>query len=259
MKGNCHCGRYRFSVKLAAGEQWMRDGVNACNCSICTKKGYLWVFPANSGSAMRIEQGDEGSLKGYTFGNRSREHLFCPTCGTPVQLNEGGKLFAVNARSFKGPLDLDALTVHPFDGGSLDPPYQPPTQYPMLKAELAEGEKLYHGSCHCGAVTYTVKHKPIEEVMSCNCSWCGRNGELWIYPMPNDVALEGQESMTEYQFGRKEVTHVFCGTCGVSVTVVGKAIPVQPVNVRTMNGVDLDKLKIKKGDGWSLRDPPYEI
>ena len=56
----------------------------------------------------------------------------------------------------------------------MDPPYQPPTEYPALNAEVGEDEKLHNGSCHCGAVNYTVKLKPIEEVMSCNCSWCAR-------------------------------------------------------------------------------------
>ncbi len=80
-------------------------------------------------------------------------------------------------RSFKG-VDFNKLNVQKFDGAALQPAYEPPgaEAYPTLKAEVGEREKLYHGSCHCGAVTYTVKHKPLEEgeVNSCNCSSCGK-------------------------------------------------------------------------------------
>ena len=53
-----------------------------------------------------------------------------------------------------------------------------------------------------------------------------------------------------------------CSTCGVSVGVSPKKelesqMPVRPINVRTMDGVDLEKLSIKKVDGWS-REPQYE-
>ncbi|KAL8794708.1 MAG: hypothetical protein Q9195_002783 [Heterodermia aff. obscurata] len=56
---------------------------------------------------------------------------------------------------------------------------------------------------------------------------------------------------------------IVCGTCGVSVGVAPKKeleseMPVRPVNVRNMNGVDLEKLRIKKVDGWSKREPQYE-
>lgn len=80
-------------------------------------------------------------------------------------------------RSFKG-VDFDKLKVRTFDGAALQPAYKPPgaEAYPTLKTEVGEGEKLYQGSCHCGAVTYTVRHKALEEseVSSCNCSSCGK-------------------------------------------------------------------------------------
>lgn len=80
-------------------------------------------------------------------------------------------------RSFKG-VDFDKLNVQEFDGAALQPAYEPPgaEAYPTLEAEVGEGEKLYQGNCHCGAVTYTVKHKVLEEseVNSCNCSSCGK-------------------------------------------------------------------------------------
>ena len=88
-----------------------------------------------------------------------------------------------------------------------------------------------------------------------------QNGDLWIYPSKDDVSLRGKEAITSYEFGLKQVRHLFCSTCGVSIGVVGKddSIPVKPINVRTINGVDLDVLKVRKENGWSTREPPYEI
>ena len=38
--GNCHCGRYRFTVRVPEIRQ-----MTACHCSLCLKQGYLWLVP----------------------------------------------------------------------------------------------------------------------------------------------------------------------------------------------------------------------
>lgn len=38
LEGGCHCGEVRFRVKVPS-----RKAVD-CNCSICTKKGYLHLL-----------------------------------------------------------------------------------------------------------------------------------------------------------------------------------------------------------------------
>lgn len=65
-RGNCHCGAFIFEVKSPEIKSAM-----SCNCSICTKKGYLWFFPKEP---MTIVKGD-GSLKEYTFGPKKTTHL----------------------------------------------------------------------------------------------------------------------------------------------------------------------------------------
>jgi hypothetical protein len=71
--------------------------------------------------------------------------------------------------------DFDSLEVEKFNGGDLEPKYQSP-QLPAWEGEVEDGFKIYQGSCHCGAVTYAVKTKPLNEtkVLSCNCSLCSR-------------------------------------------------------------------------------------
>ena len=78
----------------------------------------------------------------------------------------------------------------------------------------------YHGSCHCGTVTFTVRnlsllHHPLSR---CNCSICSRNGYLFIYPKKVDVDFHtGYDSMIPYSFGNNTGTHKFCSTCGSSI------------------------------------------
>jgi hypothetical protein len=38
--GNCHCGAFKFNLKLLE-----IASVTSCNCSICFRKDYKWVFP----------------------------------------------------------------------------------------------------------------------------------------------------------------------------------------------------------------------
>lgn len=65
-KGNCHCGAFKFSIKIPE-----LTSVTECNCSVCFKKGYKWVFPG--AGCFTIEKGD-GSLKDYEFGKCSMLH-----------------------------------------------------------------------------------------------------------------------------------------------------------------------------------------
>jgi hypothetical protein len=75
-KGNCHCGAFKFTVQLPE-----LTSINECNCSICFKKGYKWVFPG--AGCFNVTKGG-GSMKEYKFGPKTMAHMFCPTCGTSV-------------------------------------------------------------------------------------------------------------------------------------------------------------------------------
>jgi hypothetical protein len=68
--GNCHCGAFKFSLKLPE-----ITSVMGCNCSICFRKDYKWVFPGVG--AFTIEKG-EGTLKDYEFGPKSMAHQVSP-------------------------------------------------------------------------------------------------------------------------------------------------------------------------------------
>lgn len=111
--GGCHCGRIAFDVE---GEI---DQVIECNCSICTKRGYLlWFVPRNQ---LRLAT-PEADLATYTFNTRKILHRFCPDCGVGPfgegSDEAGNVMAAVNVRCLDG-VDLKALKVVPVDGRSL--------------------------------------------------------------------------------------------------------------------------------------------
>lgn len=62
------------------------------------------------------------------------------------------------------------------------------------------------------------------------------------------MTIHGKDALTGYQFGQKRTSHKFCQTCGVSVFNIPEGeFPLLPLNVRTLNGVDVEKLEVKTG------------
>jgi len=117
-------------------------------------------------------------------------------------------------------------------------------------------KKNYAGSCHCGKVRYTVSADLSGELITCNCSICRRTGSVLAFVPATDFQLEqGDDALTDYQFGKKTIHHVFCSTCGVRSFARG-AMPngteMRAINVRCLEGVDLHALKTKEWDGASL-------
>jgi hypothetical protein len=59
--------------------------------------------------------------------------------------------------------------------------------------ETSPQDRTTHiGSCHCGAITYTVtlKHPfPKYPVNACSCSACAHHGYLFVYPCRRDFEI----------------------------------------------------------------------
>ena len=91
-RGGCHCGRVRFEVLAPPTLE-----VSNCNCSICSKSGYLHLTVPSS--RFKLLSG-EGFLSSYQFNTKTANHLFCSVCGiksfyVPRSHPDG---FSVNAR-----------------------------------------------------------------------------------------------------------------------------------------------------------------
>ena len=67
-RGNCHCGAFVYEADLPE----ITSAIE-CNCSICVKKGYLFVFLGRD--KFRVVKGSEDQLTVYAFGTRVLEHL----------------------------------------------------------------------------------------------------------------------------------------------------------------------------------------
>lgn len=108
-RGGCHCDRVRFEVQAPARVQ-----VFECDCSICSKSGYLHLIVPREHFKL-LCGGD--ALTTYTFNTGTAKHYFCPVCGiksfyVPRSHPDG---FSVNARCLD-PGTLEGMTVKPFAG-----------------------------------------------------------------------------------------------------------------------------------------------
>jgi hypothetical protein len=116
--------------------------------------------------------------------------------------------------------------------------------------------KTYTGTCHCGQVRYEAQLDLGAPVMTCNCSICARVGHMLAFvPAEQFTLLSGEGGLTDYQFGKKHLHHPFCSTCGVRAFSRGAARDgrlTYAVNVRCLEGVDLEALAVKKYDGKSI-------
>lgn len=111
--GGCHCGSVRFEVTTDL------DRVVECNCSHCSRKGFLLSFVDVDRFSLL---GGEDQLSDYFFAKKRVRHRFCSRCGIQAfstgQKPDGSRIVAVNVRCLDH-IDPARLTVAPFDGRSL--------------------------------------------------------------------------------------------------------------------------------------------
>lgn len=106
--GGCHCGQVRFEVETDL------DDISDCNCSICSKKGFLHLIVEPE--KFRLLSG-EGNLATYKFNTGTAQHSFCRTCGIHsfyVPRSDPYKI-DVNVRCLDN-VDIRTLNVRLFDG-----------------------------------------------------------------------------------------------------------------------------------------------
>jgi hypothetical protein len=97
----CHCGTVQYTVTLSP--PLTEQKVVECNCSICSRNGYLLVYPLRE--HVVVKSGEE-ALKSYSFGIKRNYHKFCGRCGSSVffdprmsEFGESPDLLGVNVSS----------------------------------------------------------------------------------------------------------------------------------------------------------------
>ncbi|HHQ15058.1 MAG TPA: GFA family protein [Chromatiales bacterium] len=107
-KGGCHCGAVQFEVDAPEVIECQE-----CNCSICSKSGFLHLIVPKSRFKLLTGEAD---LTTYRFNTQTARHLFCRICGI--------KSFYV-PRSNPDGIDVNVrcldpqphkLVIEPFDG-----------------------------------------------------------------------------------------------------------------------------------------------
>lgn len=125
-RGGCHCGHVRFEVQAPA-----RIEVTECNCSICSRTGYLHLIVPRS--RFTLLKGTE-CLTTYTFNTGTAQHFFCSACGiksfyVPRSHPDG---YSVNARCLDEGT-VEDMVVRQTDGRNWE------RAYPRGRGEALEG------------------------------------------------------------------------------------------------------------------------
>jgi hypothetical protein len=112
-RGSCHCGDNRFEV------EGKLEQVIECNCSHCSRKGFLLWFVPRAALALTTPK---VNLSTYMFNKHVIQHMFCKRCGTqPFGYGvgpDGVETAAINIRCLADVV-LDEIPRQPFDGRSL--------------------------------------------------------------------------------------------------------------------------------------------
>jgi len=126
-QGGCHCGEISFEVE---GE--LKEAIE-CNCSICSKKGYLhWIVPRES---FRLLGADDGIVT-YTFNTGIAKHYFCAVCGcAPYYIPRSAPdKIDVNIRCLEN-VDIAALRHGYFNGRNWEQAHREGVTYERPRAK----------------------------------------------------------------------------------------------------------------------------
>ena len=113
----------------------------------------------------------------------------------------------------------------------------------------------HQGSCHCGRVKFEVEGE-LTGALACNCSICSRRGSLlWFVPRDKLRVDTAEKDIATYTFNKHGIKHRFCPVCGIHPYGEGKdpkGNQMAAINIRCLEGIDLDTVPVEHFDGRSL-------
>lgn len=100
---------------------------------------------------------------------------------------------------------------------------------------------IHKGSCHCGAVKFTVTLPDgLVDPRRCNCSMCRRRGAVVAsVPLKGLRVEDGEDFLSMYQFNTRTAKHYFCSRCGIYTHHQRRSDPtLYAFNIACLDGID---------------------
>jgi hypothetical protein len=129
-------------------------------------------------------------------------------------------------------------------------------------------ETNHKGSCHCGAVTFTVTIDATRGTR-CNCTICTKTAIVGNRGKLGTLAVTGEHNLSSYEFGSKVAKRYFCKTCGVQLYGAGYLAEMGgdflSINLNVLDDIDPNLLPLGHWDGrhdnWhaGMHDQPWPI
>jgi hypothetical protein len=119
-------------------------------------------------------------------------------------------------------------------------------------------------------VKFEFDRDPAKTASRCNCTVCTRVAQLGIMVKPDTFALkQGEESLSQYEWGAKISRRYFCKHCGIHCFARGHLKEVGAdyvsVNLNCVDQLELKDLRVVYWDGrhanWESgpRDTPWAV
>jgi hypothetical protein len=119
------------------------------------------------------------------------------------------------------------------------------------------------GSCHCGAIAFTMEADIPASLTRCTCSFCAKRGAMYAYCKPEQFhSTSADANDAIYRWNTKMVAHHFCAVCGCATFTDSPAFEPDGswdgstrrigVNARLFDGFDAAQAPVTVIDGKNL-------
>ncbi len=118
---------------------------------------------------------------------------------------------------------------------------------------LLSASPVYGGSCHCGAVQFSVAAE-VTDIYRCDCSLCRMKGALMTSVHEDAFMLRaGADVLGEYNWNTGVARHFFCSVCGIYPFHRKRTMQDHyGVNVNCLSGFDASGLTVRHAEGKGM-------